>query len=123
MYYMHKDFNCFFIHFVYNRKREVDMSTSRIKDIRKQKGLTQQELADKLGLSQAQVARLESGSSDITLEQMRSFAKVLNCEPWELLPLDMQPKIDHTEMELVRLLRTLNSTAKMDNTSEDSKVG
>ena len=99
------------------------MSSNRVKDIRKKKGLTQQELADRLSLSQAQVARLESGSSDMTLEQMRSFAKALNCEPWELLPLDMQPKIDHREMELVRLLRVLNSTEKMDSDSEDTKAG
>ena len=100
------------------------MIMNRVKEIRKQRGLTQQKLAERLGLSQAQVARLESGSSELTITQMKTFADALNCEPWELLPLDMQPSINTKELELVRLLRALNNTSdKMENTSKKSKVG
>lgn len=100
------------------------MTKNRLRDMRKRSGLTQQELSEKAGLSQAQIARLESGQSELTIEQMRIFAAALDCEPWELLPLEMQPSINQKELELVRLLRALNNTSeKMDNTSKKSKAG
>ena len=100
------------------------MSDNRLRDIRKQKGLTQQELSEKAGLSQAQIARLESGQSELTIEQMKIFAAALNCEPWELLPLEMQPSINQKELELVRLLRALNNTSdKMESAPKKTKAG
>lgn len=100
------------------------MSINRIKDVRKSKGITQQELAEKVGLSQGQIARLEAGTSEITLDQLNLFAKALDCEPWELMPLDMQPKINPKDLELIKLLKALtNSADKMDNSANETKAG
>jgi DNA-binding XRE family transcriptional regulator len=45
---------------------------------RKQAGLSQQELADQLGLSQAQVSRMEKNADSITLRVLRRIAEVLS---------------------------------------------
>lgn len=48
---------------------------TRIAGIRKQKGLTQQALADAIGLHVTQVKRYESGSSQPSLEALKKIAK------------------------------------------------
>ena len=48
---------------------------TRIAEIRKQKGLTQQALADAIGLHVTQVKRYESGGSQPSLEALKKIAK------------------------------------------------
>jgi transcriptional regulator with XRE-family HTH domain len=50
---------------------------SRLATIRKQKGLTQQALADAIGLCVTQVKRYESGTSLPSLEAIKKIAKTL----------------------------------------------
>lgn len=49
----------------------------RLSDIRKNKGLTQQALADAIGLHVTQVKRYESGSSQPSLEAIKKLAQTL----------------------------------------------
>lgn len=53
-----------------------------IKDILSQKGITQQEIANKMGVSQASVSASISRPSFPTLERI---AAALEVEPWQLL--------------------------------------
>jgi transcriptional regulator with XRE-family HTH domain len=50
---------------------------SRLANVRKQKGLTQQALADAIGLCVTQVKRYESGSSLPSLEALKKIAQTL----------------------------------------------
>lgn len=100
------------------------MNESNIKIMRKKRNMTQIELAKAVGVTQGAIQKLETGENDLTLKMMRKIAFVLNCEPWELLPTDMQPKINQNEVELLRLLRTLsNNSVKTDNQTDEHKVG
>lgn len=100
------------------------MVESNIKAMRKRRNMTQIDLANAIGVTQGTIQKLETGKNDLTLKMMRKIAKVLNCEPWELLPLDMQPQINPNEVELLRLLRVLSNTSvKTDNTTDESKAG
>jgi transcriptional regulator with XRE-family HTH domain len=49
----------------------------RLSDIRKKKGLTQQALADAIGLHVTQVKRYESGNSKPSLEAIKKISKTL----------------------------------------------
>lgn len=60
------------------------MYTLRIKEIRVAKGMTQVELAEKLGLSQAEISRKESGLTAIEMSQMHAFANALGVTISEL---------------------------------------
>ena len=50
-----------------------------IKKRREDKKMSQQELADKAGITQATVSRLEKDSSDIKLSHLKNIAAALGC--------------------------------------------
>lgn len=50
----------------------------QILQLRKKKGLSQSMLAKKIGTKQANVARLESGQQNFTLETLQKIARALN---------------------------------------------
>lgn len=59
---------------------------NRIKELRQIKELTQAELANRLGVSQGAIQKLESGVVDLDLKWMSSISKALGTQPYELLP-------------------------------------
>lgn len=50
---------------------------SRIKVLRSAKNLTQEQIADRIGISRQKYARIESGTNNITLEVLSKIAKIL----------------------------------------------
>ena len=53
---------------------------------RKQLGLTQVELAEKISVTRASIANIETGRQRPTLDTFYSIAEALDCEPWDLVP-------------------------------------
>ncbi|MBK7402869.1 MAG: helix-turn-helix transcriptional regulator [Myxococcales bacterium] len=53
----------------------------RIAALRQELGLTQEELASKLGIAHKNVQRLESGRQNLTLQTLARVAKVLEVTP------------------------------------------
>lgn len=53
---------------------------------RKNVGMTQAELAGRIGLSRAQIANIEGGRSSVPVEAVREYAAILRIDPLELLP-------------------------------------
>src|SRR5262245_56366423 len=58
---------------------------NRIRELREAQGLSQQALADRAGISQAEGSRLESGKRELTESWMRTLAKDLSGRPADLL--------------------------------------
>lgn len=56
----------------------------RIKQLREQRGMTQEQLAKLCGTQQPQIAKLENGERRITSEWMQILARALNVRPAEL---------------------------------------
>lgn len=99
------------------------MSDSSIKEIRKKRGLTQVQLAQLLGVTQGAVQKLETGENDLTGKMLKKLATILNVEPWELLPKDMQPNISPDEMEIIRAVRRSKGTVvKTEEISSTNKA-
>lgn len=97
---------------------------NRIKEIRKQRQMTQQELAEKVGVSQVQIGRLEKSTRTLDVDMLADIAKVLGVEVWELLPKEMQPNITPEEMEVLRAVRKAKqSIAKNDEVLQTTKAG
>lgn len=95
------------------------MAVNNIKEIRKKRGMTQVQLAKILGVSQGAIQMVESGQRSLDLDWMNKIAKALDCEPWELLPKEMQPNISPEEMEILRAVRKAKqAVAKTDDISE-----
>jgi transcriptional regulator with XRE-family HTH domain len=77
---------------------------------RKRLGWTQEELAERAGIGQAHISRLESGKSDnITIDNLRRIARALGCSVVDLLPeedrrsLSGKRKKDSEESELLSI--------------------
>lgn len=56
-----------------------------LKEIRLARGLTQQQLADAVGITDAAVCQHESGAREPNIEMIRKYCEVLHCTPNELL--------------------------------------
>jgi transcriptional regulator with XRE-family HTH domain len=55
--------------------------------LRKEAGLTQHELAEKVGISRSAIANIESGKQGVVLTTIFSLATALKKTPIELIPL------------------------------------
>lgn len=58
---------------------------SRVQKLRKQSNLTQEELADKIGVSRAYMGYIEQGRNAPSLEVLEKLARALKVKPSELL--------------------------------------
>ncbi len=56
----------------------------RIKEIRKEKGLKQAQLADRLGITSIYLSRIETGNADPSPRLFRKIAEELGVTPGEL---------------------------------------
>lgn len=100
------------------------MSDNCIREIRKKLGMTQAELAKRLGTSQGAIQMIETGQRGLDIEWMKRIAEVFNVEPWMLLPKEMQPNLTKEEIEMLNLFRVVKEKQiKTDNPTNESKAG
>lgn len=64
----------------------------RLKEIRLAKGLTQEDLASKLGITQSNLSRMESGEVQMSLNMAIAITKECGCTLDELIG---EPEEDH----------------------------
>jgi len=57
----------------------------RMKQLRLEKGLTQTELADKIGVKQKDISRWENGTYKPKLDKLQLITKALECDLIELI--------------------------------------
>ncbi len=55
-----------------------------LRKLRKEAGLTQTEMARRLGISQPTLNRLENGSQNTTLRTLTQICRALRCDPGDL---------------------------------------
>lgn len=57
-----------------------------LRQARQSRGLTQEQLARKIGVDQAAISRMENGKQRITLEVLGLMAEALGMDPRDLFP-------------------------------------
>lgn len=62
----------------YNRYGKQLEIAYQILNLRKQKKISQAELAKKMGTTQSNIARMESGQQNFTTETLQKFAQIFN---------------------------------------------
>ena len=77
--------------------------SARVKELRNQKGLSQETLAEESGLSLRTIQRIENGESNPTGDTLKRLSRALNVNPDEL--------IDWTIKEDQRYLTFMNLSA------------
>lgn len=58
-----------------------------LRTLRKQRRLTQAQLAEKVGIDQGYLSKLENGDGNVTLDKIKLIAEALNVHPSELFGL------------------------------------
>jgi len=95
---------------------------NRIKKAHKQKGLTQEQLAEVIGVSRSAISKWESGDMEPTIDNLAGLARVLNVSADHLLGLD-ESRTDRSvwdrlsptaEKALDLLIREIEKEAKRD---------
>ncbi len=61
-----------------------------LKNIRKIRNYTQEQLSEKIGINLRQLSRIEAGDSFITSETLYKICTILKISPWELFNFDIQ---------------------------------
>lgn len=82
-----------------------------LKEIRKSRGLTQDELAEKLGVTKQIVSNWEREITPVTLGSAREIAKVLNCTLDELSGWEATKEQHENEKQIDALIAQLKDTA------------
>lgn len=63
----------------------IEQVGKRIKELRKIRGMSQDDLGDELGVTRSFVSKMENGKKKISLEHVENIAKILNVLPEDLL--------------------------------------
>ena len=66
----------------------------KIQILRKQVGITQSQLAEKLGLKQQAITDYETGRNDVPTKRLMEIAVILGVKPAELLDLDIDSELN-----------------------------
>lgn len=94
-----------------------------VKEWRKYRGLTQEQLAERIGKTHGAISQLETGKIDYTQGMIEALAEALRCEPGDLLSRNptkegavvdllriMQGASEHEQDRIIRIARELLKT-------------
>lgn len=76
---------------------------AKIKEIRKQKGLTQKQLGDLCGMADSAIRRYENGNANPKIETLQKIARALEVPLYKLLQSDEAIEIDGKETHPIDL--------------------
>lgn len=78
----------------------------KIRELRKRKGLTQSEFADKIEACERNVSKIECGKNFVTAEKLAKIIEVLEVEPQELFNFKYQDETKALKNELIKAIQT-----------------
>lgn len=77
----------------------------RIKEIRTRKGLTQEKLAELVGIGERNLSKIECGNNFITAETLSNILSALDVEPSELFNFQHLENTDELKEELINAIK------------------
>ena len=93
-------------------KQQVALIGQRIRSLRKDRGLTQADLAGRIGIQQSDLCRMESGEYKVSLETLFKILKVFTMKVAEFFHEAAPENLTREEQRLVQAYRNLTPTAK-----------
>lgn len=92
------------------KPRQADRPRHFIRQWRKHRGLTQEQLAQRVDVVVSSISQLETGKQGYSQSMLENLASALACEPWDLLNVD--PSKEGEVVDLTRLLREASPELK-----------
>lgn len=77
----------------------------RLKEIRKSKNITQEQLAEMIGLEPKQICRIENGNCFTTFEKLQKIAQTLDVEIYEFFKYDHKKTKDALIKEMNEIFK------------------
>ena len=84
----------------------------RVREVRKLRGLSQERLAEKVGVDPKQISRIEGGKSAPSLDTLEAIARSLQVEMKNLLDFQHLVPDESIEDQAVRLLGLMDDKTK-----------
>lgn len=81
----------------------------RLREVRKRRGLTQEQLAEKIGVTFQQIEQYESGSSRLNSDRLQQIPTALEIPIGSLFDDNDERALTDEEMRLVKGFRSLSS--------------
>jgi len=85
---------------------------ARIKEIRKERQLSQERLAEKVGVEPKQISRIEGSKSSPSMETLEAIARELQVEMKDLLDYQHLQKEVNIEDQAIQILRMMDDKTK-----------
>lgn len=108
--------HAFFLYLVENKILSMKDNKNNLYTIRKQKGLSQKDIAEMLGVSYQQISFLENGDRQLTDAWLERLSKALNCTKAEIL--GEAPVLTQREAAFLDMLRQLPAEGQLDIMTE-----
>jgi transcriptional regulator with XRE-family HTH domain len=93
------------------RKRQHFRVGEKIRGLRKERNLTQQELASRIGIQQSDLCRMETGEYRVSLDTLFHILHILGVGITEFFG-EAEPGLEPPEQELLALWRRLDGRAR-----------
>ncbi len=94
-----------------NDKTFKKLIGERVKYYRKQKGLTQEQLAEVMDFNTKSISLLENGHNYIALNKVPKLCSSLDIEPYNLFIFDKRSvKTENVQNDILELLNTMDKT-------------
>lgn len=74
----------------YRDQKFIEQVCAKIKEIRKKKGIVQEDLVDRTGFDIKQIGNIENGISNTSISNIAQIARALEVHPRELLDFDFE---------------------------------
>lgn len=85
----------------------VKLVGEKIKLVRKARGLTQETLSEKSGLSEKYISDTERGTRNISLESLEKIMKALEIEPHELFIFSDLESVSEDKNRMIEMIHSL----------------
>jgi transcriptional regulator with XRE-family HTH domain len=94
------------------RRQQLPLVGKRIRQLRKDRDLTQAELASRVGVQQSDLCRMETGEYKVSLETLFKILKIFEMNVGEFFHEPPAGQISNGESELLQSFRNLSAPAQ-----------
>jgi transcriptional regulator with XRE-family HTH domain len=95
------------------KRQQLPLVGQRIRELRKDRSLTQAGLASKIGIQQSDLCRMETGEYKVSLEALFKILKIFEMNIAEFFHLSAATDLTPSEQELLTIYRALSPSAKV----------
>ncbi len=96
------------------RKRQEIFIGAKIRQIRKERRMTQSELAQRIGIQQSDLCRMENGEYKVSLEVLFNILSIFNTNILEFFKDEKRAGLTLDELEILKRYRKLDERSKLD---------